>query len=384
MGGLKRALSIGLKVLVAVVVVGAAIRLWPKEMVEVGVVRLERGDVRDVVTPISSGTVKAARYARVRSQTVGEVERIFFRKGDRVKKGDLVVRLKNREQRARLDLSRANLAAGMASRKQAALRNEQLAKSFERTKKLFDQKIASESSLEQIETEKGVSGELIAAADANLAQLKAAMDIADAAFDATFFHAPFDGVIAAVTPEEGESLSPGLPVYEIYDDTAVKVEAAVDEVDAARLTVGMSAQITTDALPGSVIDARVSWIAPLVTHDIKGSRNVDISLEIEKGDPHLKVGMSVDVDIVVSRHPGVPYLPTNAVMGKGTSRQVLVAAEGFAKEKKVKTGLSDWEMTEITDGLSPEDQVIFTLNAPGLAPGARVKINPLLNPAKGR
>lgn len=380
----KKVLSVSLKILVAVVVIGVVIRLWPKESIEVGVVSLARGEVRDVVTPISSGTVKAGRYARVRSQTIGEVEKIFFKKGDRAKKGDLVVRIKNREQRARLELARANLSAGAASRRQVALRSDQLARSAERTRKLFEQKVASESSLEQVETEKGVAGEMISAADANIGQLKAAVEMAEASLDSTYFRAPFDGVIAAVTPEEGESLSPGLPVYEIYDDSGLKIEAAFDEVDAARLKIGMPAVVTTDAIPGAAIDATVSWIAPLVTHDIKGSRNVDVTLALARTDPLLKVGMSVDIDVVVARRSDVPSLPTSAVMGKGANRQVMVADGGLAREKKITTGLSNWETTEVSDGLSADDQVIFTLNASGLAPGARVRVNPRLSPARGR
>ena len=384
MDGFKSILSTGLKILIVLVVIGAAIRLWPKETVEVGVVSLSRGDVRDVVTPISSGTVKADRYARVRASAIGDVERIAFHKGDRVRKGDLVLKLKNREHRARLELSRANLAAGGASRRQATLRSEQVAKAWDRTRKLFDQKIASESSLEQVETEKSVSGEVINAADANLAQLRAAVEISEAAYDATFMRAPFDGVIASVTPEEGEALSPGLPVYEIYDDATVKIEAAVDEVDAAKLRPGMPVVITTDALPGMVIDATLAWIAPLVTHDLKGSRNVDITIELLRSEAQLKVGMSVDVEIVVAKHTGVPYLPTGAVMGKGTGRTVLVVQDGVAVERPVKAGLFDWEMTEIADGVAAADKIIFTLNAPGLAAGARVRVNPALTPAKGR
>jgi hypothetical protein len=94
--------------------------------------------------------------------------------------------------------------------------------------------------------------------------------------------------------------------------------------------------------------------------------------------------MSVDVEIVVARHPGVPYLPTGAVMGKGTQRAVYVVKDGLVAERPVKAALFDWEMTEITDGVAADDKVIFTLNAPGLAPGARVRVNPALTPAKVR
>ncbi|MFA6032638.1 MAG: efflux RND transporter periplasmic adaptor subunit, partial [Myxococcota bacterium] len=274
-------------------VIVAVVKLWPKDAVEVGVVHLEKGDVLDMVTTVSSGTVKAARYARIRSSAMGDVEKVLVHKGETVKKGAVVVRLKNREHRARVDLARANLAAGGASRRQTELRKGQFDRNLDRTRKLFDQKVAPESSLEQVTTERDVSAEMINAADANISQLRAGLDIAEAAYDSTFIRAPFDGTIAAISVEEGEALSLGLPVFEIYDGSSVRIEAALDETDSARVTVGMPVSLSTDAAPGRIIEGRVTWIAPMVSHDLKGSRSVDITIEPLKPEQSLKVGMPV-------------------------------------------------------------------------------------------
>jgi len=380
----RKTLVTAIQIAALLAVILAVVKLWPKDAVDVGVVRLESGDVLDMVTTVSSGTVKAARYARIRSSAIGDSEKVLAHKGDTVKKGAVVVLLKNREHKARLNLARANLEAGNASRRQTEIRKGQFDRNFDRTQKLFDQKVAAESSFEQVKTERDVSAEMVTAADATIAQLKAALDIAEASYDSTFIRAPFDGTIASVSVEEGEAVSIGLPVFEIYDGSSVKIEAALDEADSTRVTVGMPVSLSTNAAPGTVIEGKVTWIAPMVTHDIKGSRSVDITIEPAKPEPSLRVGMSVDIEIIVARHRDASYLPTTAIIGKGTEKHVLAVKNGFAVKKMVKTGITNWEMTEILSGLDRQEQVIFTLNAPGLVPGAAVRVNPSLAPAKGR
>jgi HlyD family secretion protein len=83
-------------------------------------------------------------------------------------------------------------------------------------------------------------------------------------------------------------------------------------------------------------------------------------------------------------HRDASYLPTTAIIGKGTERHVLAVKNGFAVKKIVKAGIINWEMTEILSGLDAQDQVIFTLNAPGLSAGVPVRVNPSLAPVKGR
>jgi len=358
--------------------------LWPRDAVEVGVIRLERGDVLDEVTTVSSGTVKPVRQAKVRSSAIGDVEKVFFQKGDRVKKNDIIIKLKNREQKARLELADANLKAGLASQRQAVLRKDQVDKNWERTRALFDQNAAPRTSLEQLSTEKSVGTEVLDAADANISQLKAGLEIAQSIYDATMVRAPFGGILSSVFIEEGEAASLGMPLFEIMDDSSLKVEAALDEADSLKVTRGMQVVLSTDASPGKIIDAKVSWVSPVVSHDIKGARTVDITIEPSKPDPILRAGLSVDVEIIVARRQGVLYLPTAAIIGRGTTRHVLAVERSVAVKKPVVTGISNWEMTEIVSGISESDRVIFTLNAPNLSEGVRVRVNPALTPARSR
>ncbi|MCC6747033.1 MAG: efflux RND transporter periplasmic adaptor subunit [Deltaproteobacteria bacterium] len=377
---LKTLLKLGLPV-AAIAVVAA---YWPKQRIEVGVIHPARGEVLDVVTTVAAGTVKAKRYARVRSQTVGEVAEVFFARGARVKKGALVLRLKNSEHRARLALARANLAAGSAALRQQQTRQRQVGKVLDRTQRLYRKEVLSRANLDEAETERDVTTQAISAAEANLAQLRAAVEIARTLHDATFFRAPFDGTLASVTPEVGETLAPGSPVFELYDDTVTRIEATVDEADAARLRSGMQVHVTSDARPGVTLGGRLTWVAPMVSQDLKGSRNVEVTVELDRPDPALKVGVSADLEVVVARRAGVPSLPTSAIVGRGTGAQVLVVHQGRVAVRKVKLGLSNWDRTELLGGLEEKDEVIFTLNKVGLVPGALVVVNPRLSPSRVR
>jgi hypothetical protein len=93
-------------------------------------------------------------------------------------------------------------------------------------------------------------------------------------------------------------------------------------------------------------------------------------------DERLRVGMSSDVDVIVSTQQNVIWIPPNAVMGRGTDRSVYVVDKEHAVKRPIVTGVSTWERVEVTSGLDEGDQVVVTLSATGLAQGARVLAQP--------
>ena len=169
--------------------------------------------------------------------------------------------------------------------------------------------------------------------------------------------APFDGIVAEVNGEVGEYLTPSppgiptLPAVDLIDDSCLYVSAPIDEVDAAQLKVGMAGRITLDAYRGQHFAGKLRRIAPYVLALEKQARTVEVEVEFDSPAEarHLLVGYSADIEVVVAARDGVLRMPTAALMPG--NRVLVFSPEGVLEERRVETGLANWEFTEIRSGL---------------------------------
>jgi len=149
------------------------------------------------------------------------------------------------------------------------------------------------------------------------------------------------------------------------------VTAPIDEVDAPAIRLQMPARISVDAFPGRRFDAHVRRIAPYVLDIEKQARTVDV--EVEFNDPRqtgtLLVGYSADVEIVLDSKSGVLRVPTAAI--QEGARVLVFGAEDRLEQRTIETGLSNWEYTEVINGLGEGDRVVLSLERPGVMAGAK-------------
>jgi HlyD family secretion protein len=149
------------------------------------------------------------------------------------------------------------------------------------------------------------------------------------------------------------------------------VSAPIDEVDGARLKVGMPARITLDAYRGKHFAGHVRRIAPYVLAIEKQARTVEVEVEFnEPGEArHLLVGYSADVEIIVAAHDGVLRIPTSALLPG--NRVLRLGADGVLEARTIEPGLSNWEYTEVKAGLARGDRVVTSLERAGVKAGVK-------------
>jgi HlyD family secretion protein len=191
--------------------------------------------------------------------------------------------------------------------------------------------------------------------------------------------APFDGTVAKIVGEVGEYSTPSPPgvptppAIDLIDDGCLYIKAPMDEVDAPRLQPGQPVRITVDALPGKTFAGRVKRVAPIVSAVEKQARTVDVDVTFD--DPAapgpLRVGYSVDVEVILAVRDGVVRVPA-AALGEGG--RVLVVDGDTLAERRVRTGLSNWEYAEVLDGLKAGERVVTSLEREGVKAGARVSV----------
>jgi HlyD family secretion protein len=186
--------------------------------------------------------------------------------------------------------------------------------------------------------------------------------------------APFAGTVISTAVEVGETTAPGGVICQLADTSALHVDAELDEADVGRVSVGMPVDVTLDAFPGERIRGKLTEVAPSVARDARGGRSVNVDVALP-ADPRLRVGMSADVDVIVSTRENTLFVSPNAVVGRGTDRSVYLVTDGVAHLRKVDVGVSTWEAVEIKGGLSEKDQVVSSLSSSKMQDNVRATIN---------
>lgn len=362
---------------VVIALLGAAV-WWLGRPKPVAVVakEIDRGTVESSIANTRAGTVEACQRTKLSTIMGGRIEVLAVKEGDRVKKGQLLMKLWNDDQQAQSTLAMAQVATARQRVNEACAQAVNAEREAERQKALRDRGFVSSSREESARTEARAKRAACAAAKADVAQFQAKVEATRVEQGRTVLYAPFDGTIAEIVGEVGEYSTPSPPgvqtppAIDLIDDSCLYVKAPMDEVDAPKIQVGQPVRISLDALPKKSFPGKVKRIAPYVSAVEKQARTVDIEATFD--DPSapgkLLVGYSSDVEVILAARANVIRVPTSALLEGG---RVLVAGNGGRlEERQVKTGLANWEYTEVLDGLAVGDRVVTSLERAGVKAGA--------------
>jgi HlyD family secretion protein len=376
----SRRFWIRLSGVVAVVALAVILRYtaFAPDPLEVRVVAAEKGTVEETVTNSRAGTVKARRRAKLAPETGGRVVALPRRRGARVRRGELLLRIDDSLQRAQLEVARGDRATALAQRDQACLAAERAERERERVARLAEQGIVSTDILDHTASQAKGADAACRAAGATVARAESAVALARVSLEKTVLLAPFDGVVADTFIEVGEWTTPSPPaipvppVLDLIDTRSIYVSAPMDEVDSARIGVGLPARVTVDSHPGRHFAARVVEVAPYVTDRVEQNRTVDIELELEDRAiaASLLPGTSADAELILSAHDGVLRIPTSALLEGG---KVLVLDGDRLAEHALELGTRNWDFTEVKAGLAEGARVVVSLDRPEIKSGARAR-----------
>lgn len=205
----------------------------------------------------------------------------------------------------------------------------------------------------------GATAGQIAAAEANVAQAKVALDSARLALERAGLRAPFDGIVAHIDVERGESAGPQMPVITLVEDSQFRVEADVDEADIGWVKVSQEAQITLDAFPGHRLTGRVIAIGPSATLDT-GVVSYRVTIEISPTNLWLRGGMTANTEIVRDRRDNVLLVPNRAIWIDTDTSQPFVEkmVDGEVVIAFIEQGTANEQVSEVLVGLNEGDQLV--------------------------
>ena len=422
---LPKVLLLGLAVLVALVAMGYFYFFSAPKAISVAEVKLENSGGSSSDTVLSaSGYVVAHHKIAVGAKVMGRVAWIGVEKGDTVQQGQVLVRLEDNDFRAQSNQARANLAAAQArldqlrsgSRPQeklkdragvlqaeATLRNAEA--DYDRSEKLYRAGVSSKAELDRalaqrdtaralVEaarqsssmTDVGPRPEEIRAAEAQVRQMKAALDYSDTQLAATEIKAPVSGTVLQRIVERGEMVSPSsfggdsgtrTSVVALADLTDLQIELDISQADFARLEMGQRAEIIPEAFSNLKYTGFIAEIAPEAN---RAKATVQVKVKVENPDAQLRPEMNARVNFLGNAKPSTVQsaprvlVPKAGVVRKDGSDFVFVIKGNKVEQRSIRLGNESGEFFYVLEGLSGGES-IATAGLDKLRDGDRVKVD---------
>lgn len=368
----RRLLIVGL--LVAII---AAVIVWatrPKP-VQVALAQVDRGLVESTLANTRAGSVEACQRTRLSTIMGGRIETLAVKEGDSVRKGQLLLQLWNDDQSAQSALVQAQLATARQRINEACTLADSAEKEAARLADLRQKGFVSASKEESTRAEAAARRASCDTVRSDVRQAEARVAQVEVERQRTRLVAPFDGTVARIVGERGEYTTPSPPgvatppAIDLIDPSCLYIKAPMDEVDAPKISAGQTARITLDALPGQQFAGTVRRVAPVVTALEKQARTVDV--EVRFADPlaaqGLLVGYSADLEIILQQQADALRIPTAALL---EGKRVLALKDGRLEERTLRTGVANWEYTEVLEGLVVGESVVVSLERDGVKAGA--------------
>ncbi len=406
----KRAWRSWLKVGAAVVVVLAISGYLMRNLVlgtPVDVYAVGVSDLQQTV--VASGRVMTPQRVTVAAEETGRVVRIPVKEGQRVIRGDLLIELDARDERASLAQSRASLGQEQARLRQlrevdlpgatqdlrkAEADAAQAERQLVRVRELKTQGFVGQAQLDDASRNRDVaasavssarlmvqthrpSGSDAALAGAAVAQARANTDMAQVRLDHDSILSPADGALIARSVEVGDIVQAGKELMVLAADGETQIVVQVDEKNLGKLKLGQAALGSADAFPTQRFEAIVSFINPGVDA-ARGS--VEIRLTVPKPPAYLRQDMTVSVDIATARRSKVLVVPAGAVRGIGAEKTWVMAVRSrHTVRVPIDVGLTGDSRSEVLRGVADGEFVVPATAATVLV-GQKVRSHVIASP----
>ncbi len=351
------------------------------EAISVSLATVSRGTVDLTVSNTRAGSIKACQRSRLSLPIGGQIAELFVSEGDHVKQNQVLIRLWNKDQQARLADAKSRLVMARLAVEESCRLAELNKREHARMQSLAEQKLVSAERLDASSTQVSISAASCSKAQASVTSFVANRQLQAAILEKTELTAPFSGVIAEINGEVGEYITPSPsgvatpPAVDLIADNCLYVSAPVDEVEAAQIKIGMAVTVTLDAYRNESFAAKITRIAPYVKELEKQARTVDVELELLNKAPEKKflIGYSADIDVIIQQHKNTLRLPTETVIDGNTVLLYQPSTKTLVRKEFI-PGISNWRFTEVKEGLSEGDKVLLSLDQEGALEGALVVI----------
>lgn len=291
---------------------------------------VERGIVQEEL--LLTGEVKAREYSALQFNTPGTISWVGVKVGDKVKRGQALMKLDTTRLNSAYQIARANYRAAEANAQEVldALKNKDSDETF---------------------SEKNMRTAAEAARDrAWDALLSAQKDLSDATLIA-----PFDGVVTILNSESpGVNIMAGVPQVILVNPESMYFEVSADQTEVSMLKPGAKAEVIIDAFPDDLVSATVTFVS-IAPDTTEAGTVYPVRLLLEGDTLKYRIAMAGDAKFVVSQRSDVLYVPSGFV--NSDSKGSYVLTEGGKNKKYVVVGIEGEDRTEIKEGIDVGEEV---------------------------
>jgi len=353
--------------------------------------RVERGDIRSVL--VETGIIKSqvGAVVKIGARATGRVDKMHVKVGDRVKAGQLIARIDDREtvknieqQKAALQITKNTLAqikltypekireaeANFTYTRLAFAREKALIQKEYTTKdaleKAESQFQAAEATLKRLKDEFATQEKIIAA---TIRETRAQLEQQEIRLTYTRIYSPIPGIISDVTAQEGETIVAGLQVANlvtVLDPTRLEMWIYIDETDIGRAKTDQKVEYTVDTYPERTFSGTIEKInpQPVVKENIVYYLS---TVEVSPNEARfLRPEMTTHVKIVTTEKTGVLTVPNAAIKfekGRQIAYRVVKGPEKVEKAE-LKLGIRGEDRTEILSGVTEGTELATKLVLP--------------------
>lgn len=275
-----------------------------------------------------SGSILANESAQLRSEMSGRISKIYFKEGDRIKKGELLVRINDEELRAQLER-------------------------LKYTQKLYQE---TENRNKQLLEREAISREEYEIALTELNTAQADIKLVEAQIAKSQLRAPFDGIIGLRYISEGSYVTPTTDIASFFNIDYSKIDFSVPGKYSGVVNVGDNVYFSVENSP-ETFQGRVYAIEPQVDPTTRTLRMRAIS---ENKGRKVIPGQFASIELILDAVENALMVPTESIVPEQDGHKIFLANNGKAQPVQVKLGLRTPQQVEVVSGLKPQDTVITT------------------------
>ena len=361
-----------------------------KDLPKVEIEKVERRSITETV--LASGKIQPEVEVKISPDVSGEIVELLIKEGERVEKGELLLKIKPDIYKSILERSKASVNTAKANLAKSKAQLSESEANFNRNKRLYNQQAISLSEFEQIEAIYKVAKLNVESSEYAVSSSVASLNEAEENLDKTSIYAPVDGTISMLNVELGERVvgtgqMSGTELMRLANLKAMEVAVEVNENDIIRVHLGDTSLIEADAFLGEEFKGIVTEIANSANvSGVSADQVTNFEVKIRILDnTNFRPGMTASVEVQTKLVKDVISIPIQAVTTrKDTAKNennkkvecVFLFGNSIANFTVVKTGIQDDKYIEVLEGITDSDMVIvapYSLISKTLKDGMKVE-----------
>ena len=321
-----------------------------------------------------TGTLRSLSTVEIKPEVGGRLIATYFQEGDLVGKDQLLAEIDPANYRLAYDQAAAALQVALAGLDRAKISADHAGTEKERADNLLKSGGITEKDHQAALTGVRDADSQVRLAEAQCAQARAAVAIAEKALGDCKIYSPTEGHIQKRHFDRGSLVSPGAALYTIVDNNQLELECVIPSYQLAKLKLGQRATFKTPTYDYKEFEGIVSAINPEIESE---NRSVTAKLKIANPRGELRSGMYARGEIITNREPKAIVIPRDSLIAEkeiSETASVYVVRNGVAQRVKINIGDSQNEAVLVRQGLQEGDLVISEIG-PSLKDGVPVRIS---------